>query len=75
MVDVINKYETIFIVDASLEEDQITALVEKFKSLIREDWHTRLMIRQKATMFWLISVQSLIFRLSWKESTTSQTVF
>ena len=36
MVDVINKYETIFIVDASLEEDQITALVEKFKSLIGE---------------------------------------
>lgn len=36
MVDVINKYETIFIVDASLEEDKITALVEKFKSLISE---------------------------------------
>lgn len=36
MVEVINKYETIFIVDASLAEDQITALVEKFKSLIGE---------------------------------------
>ncbi len=36
MVEVINKYETIFIVDASLAEDQITALVEKFKSLISD---------------------------------------
>jgi small subunit ribosomal protein S6 len=36
MVDVINKYETIFVIDASLEEDKITALVEKFKSLISE---------------------------------------
>lgn len=34
MVETINKYETIFIVDASLADDQITSLVDKFKSLI-----------------------------------------
>lgn len=34
MIETINKYETIFVIDASLEEEKITALVEKFKSLI-----------------------------------------
>ncbi len=34
MADIINKYETIFVLDASLAEEQIEALVEKFKSLI-----------------------------------------
>ncbi|MBR5236006.1 MAG: 30S ribosomal protein S6 [Clostridia bacterium] len=34
MIEVINKYETIFVIDASLEEEKIAALVEKFKSLI-----------------------------------------
>ena len=36
MIDVVNKYETIFVVDASLEEEKIAALVEKFKSLISD---------------------------------------
>ena len=36
MIDIVNKYETIFVVDASLEEEKITALVEKFKSLISD---------------------------------------
>ena len=34
MVEHINKYETIFIVDTEKTEDEITAIVEKFKSLI-----------------------------------------
>jgi len=34
MMEQINNYETIFVIDASLEEDKIAALVEKFKSLI-----------------------------------------
>lgn len=34
MENVKNKYETIFVIDASLAEDQINAIVEKFKSLI-----------------------------------------
>ena len=32
--EVINKYETIFVVDASLEEEAIAGIVEKFKTLI-----------------------------------------
>ncbi len=36
MIEVINKYETIFVIDATLEEEKITALVEKFKSLISD---------------------------------------
>ena len=34
MENVKNKYETIFVIDASLTEDQINATVEKFKALI-----------------------------------------
>ena len=34
MSEVINKYETIFVVDASLEEEAIAGIVEKFKTLI-----------------------------------------
>ncbi|MBR5137721.1 MAG: 30S ribosomal protein S6 [Clostridia bacterium] len=42
----LNKYETIFIVDATLADEQIQALAEKFKSLVEssatlegiEDW-------------------------------------
>ena len=34
MENVMNKYETIFVIDASLAEDQINATVEKFKALI-----------------------------------------
>lgn len=49
MAEKINKYETIFIVDATKTEEEITALVEKFKSLIEangtiesvEDWGKR----------------------------------
>ena len=44
-----NSYETIFIIDASLEEDQIAAVKEKFNSLIAangtvsnvDDWGKR----------------------------------
>lgn len=34
MEKIINKYETIFIIDASLEEEAINNLVEKFTTLI-----------------------------------------
>ena len=37
MAEIVNKYETIFVIDASLAEDQINALVEKFKALIAEN--------------------------------------
>ena len=36
MVETINKYETIFIVDATLSEEQTAGVVEKFKSLIAD---------------------------------------
>ncbi len=34
MAEIINKYETIFVLDTALEEDALNALTEKFKSLI-----------------------------------------
>ena len=34
MTEIINKYETIFIVNPDLDEDATNAIVEKFKSLI-----------------------------------------
>ena len=34
MTNVINKYETIFVIDASLPEDQITAIADRFKAMI-----------------------------------------
>ncbi len=34
MSEVINKYETIFVVDAALEEEAIAGVVDKFKTLI-----------------------------------------
>ena len=34
MTEIVNKYESVFVIDASLEQEQIDALVEKFKSLI-----------------------------------------
>ena len=34
MIEIINKYETIFIVNPDLDEDATNAVVEKFKSLI-----------------------------------------
>ena len=34
MAEILNSYETIFIIDAGLEEDKQKALVEKFTSLI-----------------------------------------
>ena len=36
MAEKINKYETIFVLDATKTEEEITALVEKFKSLIEK---------------------------------------
>ena len=37
MDNVKNKYETIFVIDASLAEDQINAITEKFKTLIADN--------------------------------------
>lgn len=37
MSEIINKYETIFVVDASLEEEAIAGIVEKFKTLISNE--------------------------------------
>ncbi len=37
MAEIINKYETIFVLDAALEEDAITALSEKFQKLISDN--------------------------------------
>ena len=34
MAEIINKYETIFVLDAALEEEKLTALSEKFQALI-----------------------------------------
>ena len=34
MAEVLNKYETIFVLDVTIGEEQINTLVEKFKSLI-----------------------------------------
>ena len=34
MAEIINKYETIFVLDAQLEEEKINALSEKFQALI-----------------------------------------
>jgi small subunit ribosomal protein S6 len=34
MVKIVNKYETLFIINSNQGEEEITALVEKFKSLI-----------------------------------------
>ena len=36
MAEIINKYETIFVLDAALEDEKIEALTEKFKALIAE---------------------------------------
>ncbi len=49
MAEKINKYETIFVIDATKADEEITALVEKFKSLIEangeivsvDDWGKR----------------------------------
>ena len=49
MVEVINKYETIIVIDKSDGEEAVAALVDKFKSLIEkngevesvDDWGTR----------------------------------
>ena len=37
MAEIINKYETIFVLDAALEEEKIEALTEKFKKLIADN--------------------------------------
>lgn len=37
MAEIINKYETIFVLDAALEEEKITALSEKFQKLIADN--------------------------------------
>ena len=37
MAEIINKYETIFVLDIALEEEKITALSEKFQKLIADN--------------------------------------
>ena len=37
MAEIINKYETIFVLEAALEEEKITALSEKFQKLIADN--------------------------------------
>ena len=37
MAEIINKYETIFVLDAALEEEAITALSEKFQKLMEKN--------------------------------------
>lgn len=37
MTEVINKYETIFIIDPTLSEEETAALVDKFKALIEKN--------------------------------------
>lgn len=37
MVEIINKYETIFIIDSTKTEEETVALVDKFKSLISDN--------------------------------------
>jgi len=37
MAEIINKYETIFVLDSALEEEKITALSEKFQKLIADN--------------------------------------
>ena len=37
MAEIINKYETIFVLDAALEEEKITAISEKFTDLIAKN--------------------------------------
>ena len=37
MAEIINKYETIFVLDTTLEEEKITALSEKFQKLIADN--------------------------------------
>ena len=37
MAEIINKYETIFVLDTALEEEKITALSEKFQKLIADN--------------------------------------
>ena len=37
MAEIINKYETIFVLDTALEEEKINALSEKFQKLIAEN--------------------------------------
>lgn len=49
MAEKISKYETIFVIDSTKTEEEITALIEKFKSLIEkygeiesvDDWGKR----------------------------------
>ena len=37
MAEIINKYETIFVLDCALEEEKINALSEKFQKLIADN--------------------------------------
>ena len=37
MAEIINKYETIFVLDAALDEEKTNALTEKFKALIEQN--------------------------------------
>ena len=37
MAEIINKYETIFVLDATLDEEKLTALTERFQKLIADN--------------------------------------
>ena len=37
MAEIINKYETMFILDATLTDEQLEALTEKFKALVEKE--------------------------------------
>lgn len=37
MAEIMNKYETIFVLDAALEEEKLGEMTEKFKTLITEN--------------------------------------
>jgi len=59
MEKAVNSYETMFIVNPTISEDDVKATVEKFTALIAEngtvgevnEWGTRSMIFRRATMF------------------------
>ena len=60
------KYEAMVVFSIKNGEDNVKALVEKFKSLI-ESWHMRSMMKQRAIMFSIHLNPSRISLLSLRE--------
>ena len=88
MEKIVNKYETIFVVDTSIGEENVTAVVEKFKAMIerqeaksllrtgaREDLHIPSRTEQRVITLLSISQPNPSSLKSWIEFTTSLTVF